>query len=203
MKSSTALSLNFAPAASTRPGLSVTALDLSLSATGWAKSDGTSGVIATGEKRGMARVAYILDCVDEITRGADLTVIEGYAFGAKGRAVFDIAEMGGVVRFTLYEWSRRTVEVPPANLKMFATGSGNANKMAVVAAAIRNLCYQGSNDNEADALFLLEMAKAHYGTRTNAARLTAKQTQSLSKIQWPALTPVNSAARRDISHTEE
>jgi hypothetical protein len=35
------------------------------------------------------------------------------------------------------------------------------------------------------------MARAHYGGRTDAARLTAKQRQALAKIQWPLLTTAN------------
>lgn len=202
MKSSTALSLDLAPEASTRAAVAVLALDLSLTATGWAKSDGSSGVI-TPPMRGYERLAYILDRVLIFAGKEDLVVVEGFAFGAKGDAMLQLAGLGTLVRFTLWEAKYTLVEIPPSNLKMFATGSGNAKKDDVLGAAIRTLSYARNDHNEADALWLLEMAKAHYGTRTSAARLTAKQMQSLSKIQWPALTPVNSAARRDISHTEE
>jgi hypothetical protein len=70
---------------------------------------------------------------------------------------------------------------------MFATGKGNASKDEVLACAIRKLDYLGFSKDEADALFLLDMARAHYDGRT----LTAKQTQALAKIQWPLLTTAN------------
>lgn len=172
----------------------ICALDLSLSASGYAKSDGTSGVLLTGEMRGMARIARILDLVDQLTAGADLVVIEGYSFGSKGRAVFDIAEMGGVVRFNLYEWKRAYVEVPPSSLKMFATGKGNAKKIEVFGAAVRKLGLAEDDDNIADARWLLEMAKAHYRCDSPVAgktleKFTQKQLQALAGVKWPAINP--------------
>lgn len=203
MKSSTALSLDLAPAASTRPGLSVTALDLSLAHTGFATSDGRVGVLEPPKGCiGMPRLKWVLDSAWNLAEHADLVVLEGYAF-ARPQFAHQLGELGGIVRFTLWEAGVRYVDIQPKSMKMFATDNGNAGKSDVLVAAVKKLSYDGADDNEADALWLLEMARAHYGTRTNAARLTAKQTQSLSKIQWPALTPVNSAARRDISHTEE
>jgi Holliday junction resolvasome RuvABC endonuclease subunit len=47
-------------------------------------------------------------------------------------------------------------------IKKFATGKGNVGKPAVIAAAQEKLGYTGKNDNEADALWLLELAKRDY-----------------------------------------
>jgi Holliday junction resolvasome RuvABC endonuclease subunit len=47
-------------------------------------------------------------------------------------------------------------------IKKFATGKGNCGKPAMIAAAKEKLGYPGKNDNEADALWLLEMAKNDY-----------------------------------------
>jgi len=44
-------------------------------------------------------------------------------------------------------------------LKKFATGNGNAGKPAMVAAANEKLNYPGNDDNEADALWILELTK--------------------------------------------
>jgi crossover junction endodeoxyribonuclease RuvC len=161
----------------------VLSLDLSLTATGWAKSDGSSGVIAPPMK-GYERLAYILDRVINFAEKVDLIAIEGFAFGAKGDAMLQLAGLGTLVRFTLWEAKYTLVEIPPSNLKMFAAGSGNAKKDDVLGAAIRILSYARNDHNEADALWLLEMTRAHYDGR----ELTAKQRQALSKIHWPALT---------------
>ena len=46
-----------------------------------------------------------------------------------------------------------------SEIKKFATGKGNAGKPAVIKAAQDKLGYIGEDDNEADALWLLELGK--------------------------------------------
>lgn len=47
-------------------------------------------------------------------------------------------------------------------IKTYATGKGNCGKPAMIAAAQKKLGYTGEDDNEADALWLLELAKKDY-----------------------------------------
>lgn len=47
-------------------------------------------------------------------------------------------------------------------IKKYATGKGNAGKPAMIAAAQEQLEYPGNDDNEADALWLLELTKSEY-----------------------------------------
>jgi Holliday junction resolvasome RuvABC endonuclease subunit len=47
-------------------------------------------------------------------------------------------------------------------IKKFATGKGNCGKPAMIDAAQKKLGYMGKNDNEADALWLLELAQSDY-----------------------------------------
>ena len=54
--------------------------------------------------------------------------------------------------------------VPVATIKKHVTGRGNADKAAVIA-AVRALGFHPSDDNEADALALLDWALAHGGAR--------------------------------------
>ena len=55
--------------------------------------------------------------------------LEGYSFGSKGRALFNIAENGGILKYRLKMAHGCNIEiVPPANIKKFATGKGNADK---------------------------------------------------------------------------
>jgi Holliday junction resolvasome RuvABC endonuclease subunit len=44
-------------------------------------------------------------------------------------------------------------------IKKFATGKGNAGKPAMILAAQKKLGYTGEDDNEADAMWLLELCK--------------------------------------------
>lgn len=55
--------------------------------------------------------------------------------------------------------------VPVGTIKRHATGKGNANKDAVIA-AVRNLGFDPADDNEADALAILDWAMAHRDGRT-------------------------------------
>ena len=50
-----------------------------------------------------------------------------------------------------------------AEIKKHATGKGNCNKQAMIDAAVAKLDYQGSDDNEADALWLYELAAQDLG----------------------------------------
>lgn len=52
-------------------------------------------------------------------------------------------------------------------IKKFATGKGNAGKPAMVKAAQENLGYTGADDNIADALWILQLAKFELGLGTN------------------------------------
>jgi crossover junction endodeoxyribonuclease RuvC len=172
--------------------LRIAAFDLSLTRTGyalnWGKDGPIVGVIDTEKMRGIERLDYIVgeifDNVLEGEDGATLVVLEGFSYGSKGRAVFDIAGLGWIVRYHMHRVGMPYVEVPPSTLKKYATGKGNANKSAMLAAAIRVLKYQGHDDNEADALWLLHMAidACVYG---GAASLTVAQSEALEAVQWP------------------
>lgn len=171
--------------------LSMVGLDLSLTSTGWAI--GANGSARTGRflppkghDRGVQRLAWVRDSVLELVHhaAADVVALEGYAFGRMNQA-HHLGELGGVVRLALSEAGVPWVEVPPSSLKLYATGKGNAGKEEVLAAAIRRLSYGGHSNDEADALWLLMMAGAHYGqgaTNEHGRR-------ALAKVEWPNLTP--------------
>ena len=162
----------------------IVAFDLSLTATGVADEKGwatikpkCSGVLRLGLLQSeLARAAY----------GADLAVIEGYSFGSTGRSLFQIGELGGVVRLMLHDAEIPFVEVSPSSVKKYATGRGNAGKAEVLIAARERLAYPGTNDNEADALWLLEMARDHYGL--TEPRVPKANREALVKIDWPEVT---------------
>lgn len=166
---------------------SILALDLSLTCCGWASTERGSGTFAPTAK-GMERLGIVLDTLVQICAfHADLVLIEGYAFAARGRAVFSIGELGGVVRYALYDSELPYVDIPPSNLKKFATGKGNASKDLVLVEAVKRLGYEGSSNDEADALWMLAMARVHYGL-DGAPDLPKAHLAALDKIQWPELS---------------
>jgi len=165
----------------------VVALDLSLQASGVASNIGgavSARTITPGSRTGAERLYFLQKQVDQATEGADLVLREGYSFGSKGRAVYDIGELGGVVRLTMYCRKRPFLEIAPSVIKKLAVGSGNAKKEEVLVAAVRRLGYQGSDHNQADALFLLHAALIHYGL-PGAADLPKAHLVALEKVAWP------------------
>ena len=162
----------------------VAAFDLSLTRTGYAVPQLGTLAPPKGRDRGMERLAWIRDRVLELAAGAGAVVLEGYSFGSKGRALFSLAELGGVVRLALHEAALPVVEVAPSALKKYATGRGNAGKEEVLAVAIRRLGYAGHDNNEADALWLRAMAVDYYA---GSAFVPAKNREALAAVAWPAL----------------
>ncbi len=78
------------------------------------------------------RYESIADWALEKVEGSVLVGLEGYAFGASGRAIFQIAENCGLLKYKLYQ-NRLPVEViPPTSVKKLATGKGNATKEKMV-----------------------------------------------------------------------
>jgi crossover junction endodeoxyribonuclease RuvC len=164
----------------------IVAFDLSLARTGWAQEIGFGVVVAGGT--GLPRLIEIRRRVLELAHGAELVLVEGYSYGSKGSAVVNIGELGGVVRVALYEARHPVVEIPPSCLKRYATGKGNAPKDEVLAAAIRRLNYQGHDHNEADALWMVQMALARSG-RPEAVAVPVAHREGLAKVRWPLSSP--------------
>lgn len=56
--------------------------------------------------------------------------IEGYAYASKG-VVFHIGENTGILKHMLWSHDISFNDMPPPTIKKFATGKGNANKLAM------------------------------------------------------------------------
>lgn len=110
--------------------------------------------------RDMARLAMIKGETREFLDSGDVAfvAIEGYAYGAINQA-FSLGEIGGVLRLLIHEHGLSRVDVPPVSLKKWATGSHEADKDAMVAAAISAGARPGDH-NQADAYFLARIALA-------------------------------------------
>lgn len=86
-------------------------------------------------------------------------LIEGYSFGSKGQAVLDLAEFGGILREFLTRKIEQAglpelLEVPPAVLKKFMTGKGNADKLQVAVAIVKRYNLELPSHDEYDAYSL-------------------------------------------------
>ncbi len=168
--------------------MNVVGLDLSLTATGVADEFGTRTikVKSTGMKR-LSELQSEIMLATGWPYHTDLVAIEGYSMGTarQNSHAHALGELGGVVRLALWEAGIPYVDVPPASLKRYATGKGNAGKAEVLIAAVKRLGYLGHDDNEADAAWLRAMALDHYGEPVVA--MPASHRVALAAIAWPAL----------------
>ena len=69
--------------------------------------------------------------VDKIA-GCDHVGLEGYAYGASGRSIFQIAENCGLLKYKLYQAGKPFSVLTPTAVKKHGTGKGNASKELVV-----------------------------------------------------------------------
>lgn len=80
--------------------------------------------------------------------------IEGYSFGSKGAAVFQLGELGGLVRVALLEAGCTLWIVAPSTNKKLATGSGNASKDIVLREVHKRWGFNAKGNDTADAFVL-------------------------------------------------
>ena len=170
--------------------MNVLALDLSLTRTGWATTNAVGTLVPPKGWTGVVRLLWLREQMRQMVRQPqpipvpDLVIIEGYSYGvARGNALTQLGELGGIIRVLLHELGIPWVEVPPAVLKKYAANRGNATKAEVLVAAVKRLGYDGSDHNEADALWLRTMALDWYGC--NESPVPKVQREGLAKIRWP------------------
>ena len=163
--------------------LTIVGIDPSLTATGVAFSErnGRAEVTLKTNLRGMARLHYIATEVAAYTEGADLVAIEGYAYGRPNQAAH-LGELGGVIRLTLWRAGIRYVDVPPACVKKYATGRGNATKPDVRMAVFKRYGHDIADDNQCDAFVL--MAMALHASGHPLEQVPALNRSALDKFEW-------------------
>jgi Holliday junction resolvasome RuvABC endonuclease subunit len=113
----------------------------------------------TGDPRFCRLLTRVLDCYP-----LDVLVFEDVLFGKTTGQTQLWASLRAVLWSLQCSGAGFVVEcVPVQTLKRFATGAGDASKEAMIAAALKNGCPPGVDDNGADAFHLLRWAKANLG----------------------------------------
>lgn len=180
-------------------GLVVVGLDLSLQSTGIATPAGVRTVRSSGVKGSPLRVRHarlhviatdvclaVTESAHVDGQGLALVVIEGPSLGQQRQSgVHDRSGLWWLVVDELLSAGHLVAEVPPATLKKYATGRGNADKGAMADAAARRMpdVQTRGQDDAVDALWLRAMGCDRYGQplctvpKTHAAALDA--------VQWP------------------
>ena len=63
-----------------------------------------------------------------VVKDCDRVRLEGYAFAAKGAAIFQIGEATGITKYKLWQNGIKFDTIAPPSVKKHATGSGRADK---------------------------------------------------------------------------
>lgn len=181
--------------------MSILAIDPSLTATGVCYDTGSDKFgalhydeIKPRKLRGSERLdhihAYLHDILNErpIEHKVRWAVMEGYNYGAaRGRGspgrLFDIGELGGMIKSMFYDDSIPLLIVPPASLKMFVTGNGVAQKPEMIAAVEKEWGVETKSDNVADAVGLYYFMQAYLGARARR-RYSHKQQSALAGAKY-------------------
>lgn len=164
-------------------------LDVSLNGTGAARVDTDTGrsVTRTIDPKGRrthARMEFVRTEVADIIRGADYVGIEGLAYAAASSNRDEIDGMHWQIRHLC--WQRRVpyAIMPPATVKGYVTGDGQAGKLDMVKAMNRAFPQMAlsDRDDEADALAIVTMVARFKGLLLDAHVL--RYPHVLEKVQW-------------------
>ena len=175
----------------------VIGIDPSLTSTGIARVDTddrlapeTWTITSTGHKGDTLaqRCDRLTTIADQIALyDCDLVVIEAPSLGqARQGGPLDRNGLWWLIVSSLAKFDRfPVVAVPPASLKRYATGKGNATKEAMVAAAARRLPHVDTGDqaDRVDALWLAAMGADAFGCPLVDLPITHRA--ALDGVQWP------------------
>jgi Holliday junction resolvasome RuvABC endonuclease subunit len=158
-------------------------VDQSLNASGLCLVDPDGAVVKHGTlaqkvAQGDTRLLRIREAVAAYLPGVACAAMEGYAYYSTNRA-FALGEVGGAVKTVFMERAIKYLIVPPIQVKQFATGHTSADKAEMIAAAAA--CgVRVTDDNQADAFFLAQIARA-YALGTAKRRCELEVIHSLKK----------------------
>lgn len=182
--------------------INVVGLDLSISSTGFARSDGTTGLVVTKTADGDQRIVIIRDVLMRVVNGleapaAHLVVIERAPTTLKGYAGEPIQQLQGAVRAALMDRGIPYAVVPPSTLKLFATGNGNAPKSDMAVAAYKHTGTEFVKDRSGDQCdaWWLRMAGL-CALDLMPFKVPSRQLQALDKVEWPSPRPEATVVRQ-------
>lgn len=142
-----------------QPGRQILALDLSLTATGIALPRGNLGTFKPTTERDR-RLLEIVNTVADLTAlwTPDLVVIEDLPTGLRNAAAGSLGMCHGAVRVEFMRHRIPYLTVPPATLKTYATGRGNATKPDLRMELFKRTGLDMADDNQVDAWWLRALA---------------------------------------------
>lgn len=144
--------------------LKILALDIATHC-GWA-TETASGVwdftIKRDESSGMKLIRF-KSKLKEVVKLEEITLIAfERSSGQHKSSLISQSELHGILKLFCEENKIDYRAFSAAEVKSHATGKGNSGKPAMIQAAKDKLGYQGEDDNEADALWIYNLAKTLY-----------------------------------------
>lgn len=158
-------------------------VDASLSSTGYAyQSKGrlVTGRITTDKLRGTHRLVYLRKQLEKVMLLAapTLVVYEDYAMGARGNNMFNIGELGGVLKTLIWEKGVDLLLIPPTTMKSVIAFSGRAEKADITKALETRFGLSVKQHDEADATGLMIVGEILRGVRRVADEPSGKPQRS-------------------------
>lgn len=141
--------------------MNILALDIATK-TGWATktASGTWNLkVNKGESYGMKLIRFKAKLKEIIELENIEIVVYEKPSGRFVRAVASISEMVGVLVSLCEELKIQYTSYTVSEIKKHATGKGNANKQAMIDSANKKFNIEVIDDNHADALHILDLAK--------------------------------------------
>lgn len=147
----------------------ISAFDLSLTGTGYATYSDRFSAIAyhtiTPPKGmvGLERLDWICKEVVSLAQGTEFIVFEGFSFGSNDPGTQERIGLAFLLRHWCWKQQIPFLCVAPTQVKKFATGRGNAEKSLIMREVFRRWNVEARNDNEADAVTLLQIGRCLAG----------------------------------------
>jgi Holliday junction resolvasome RuvABC endonuclease subunit len=133
---------------------------------GWAVSESIYGLwdlsIKKDESGGMKLIRFRSKLREFFKEHQVTLVVFERAAGRFASAVAHQSRLQGILEAELIDYNIQYRAYSATEIKKFATGKGNSGKPQMIIAAKEKYGYNGKDDNEADALHLLHLAKRDY-----------------------------------------
>jgi len=170
------------------------------------KMASSNGVLPVGHlawarlQRCKCLVRTVLEWVENQHAEIASAGVEGYAVYQRGDSAIKLTELGTILRDDVYaelEDEPKLFEIPPASIKKFATGKGNADKVAVAGAVVKRWGVECRTSDEYDAYVIARMLACQQGWIDIE---TVNQRDAMAKVWGKHTRPMRVTDKMQMTH---